>query len=144
MANPGPDGKVIAEKARNAKFDESKAVSGDVKGGKVKVVPVDERHQDIKEVEAGAVVAQMDTTAPGDETPLPPGKFHVYLHKEGGQWKAHAEADGKVVASAARVTVEQLEKGKKPPHTSRISSEGWCWWWYWDCGWFGLWIIICW
>jgi hypothetical protein len=143
MNGSRPDGKLIAEKARGANFDQSKAVSGDVKGGKVTMAPAELHIKDIKDLEDGAVVGQLETTAPGDETPLPPGKYHVYVHKDGGNWQGHAEADGQIVASAARVSVEQHEKGKGP--RARVTSEGWCvivflgYWGPWE-----VWVIICW
>ena len=145
MNDSNAKGQMIAAKARAVKFDKAKSITGDVKSGKVKLTPAETELRDVKDLEAGAVVAQMETTAPGDETALPAGRHHVYLVKEGGEWKAYAETDGKVTASAARVTVEHHEKGKAQRATPRITTEGWCSWFY--LGWIGpfdIWIVICW
>ncbi len=85
-------------------------------------------------------MGRLDTDFAGDETDLPPGRYSLYVRRsDGGTWEGFAEADGKVVSKAVRVTVQEDRSrtgpAEEPPE---FSAEGWCWCWWWGC-----WRICC-
>lgn len=117
-------GKEIKEKAKKMKLDTAKVVHGKKNGKSVKFNVAKLEHvKSVKDLEQGEVVGVLENELAGDETNLPPGKYNVYVKKVNGEWKAYAESDGKVVAEAARVTVEK-QRGKKNGK-SRFHPNGW-------------------
>ena len=124
---PAPNGNEIRAKAAAVSLDKARAFSGKIPGGAVSFTPA--RLDNIKspdEFEQGFVIGLMESTAVGDETKLPPGKYNIYVSKEGGTWKAYAENNGKVVAEAIRVTVEEHSLWDRASPEGRVNPDGWC------------------
>ena len=140
-----PTGKEISEKAKAFKLDSTNSFSGQKNGKTVKFTAADLKNlKDMQELESGQVIGLLENDAPGDETGLPPGKYHIYVAKVGNNWRAFAEADGKIVAEAKRAGVEQ-KKGSTPAK-GHFEANGWCnWalipWWSWPFA--PVWIWIC-
>ncbi|NIM11954.1 MAG: hypothetical protein GTO45_07550 [Candidatus Aminicenantes bacterium] len=133
-------GKEIREKAKKMKLDKTKVVHGKKNGKRVKFTGAKLEHvKSMKDLEQGEVVGVLDNELSGDETNLPPGKHNVFLKKVNGEWKAYAESGGKVVAEAARVTMEKKDKKEAKP---QFKPDGWCYCWYLCCGW--VYICVCW
>jgi hypothetical protein len=129
-----PAGREIAEKARAAKLDTENATTGEKGGRKVKFTPaVLGQLKNETELEDGQVVGLLETEAPGDESPLAPGNYNMFLAKVGDTWHVYAESGGKIVAEAMRVTVEKTDKpaSMKP----EFRAEGWCFCLRLNCAW---------
>lgn len=135
-----PPGRDIAEQARRIHFEQARSATAEFNGKKGRFTPArldNTRRAD--DLARGAVVGLLDTEFAGDETDLPPGKYHLYVHRtDDGTFEGFAEADGKVVSKAARVTVrEDLSREGEAQEKPEFSTEGWCWCWWWGC------VLIC-
>lgn len=134
-----PTGKEISDKAKATKFDTANATTGVKAGKKVKFTPARmDRNKKIQDLENGEVVGLLETELKGDETPLPPGRYNVFLAKVGNNWRAYAESGGKIVAEGVRVRVE--ESARPGPTKPEFRPEGWCFWL--SLGWWS-WAIVC-
>jgi hypothetical protein len=135
-------GKEIREKAKKMKLDKTKVVHGKKNGKRVKFTGAKLEHvKSMKDLERGQVVGLLENELAGDETNLPTGKHNVYLKKVNGEWKAYAESDGKIVAEAARVTVEKRDKKDTGNLNPQFKPDGWC---IWSFCWWIFCIGICW
>jgi len=118
-----PTGKEIADKAKAAKLDPANAIIGEKEGKKIKLTPADLSHVKTEaELEDGQMIGVLETEVAGDETPLLPGKYNLFLTKVGNDWHVYAESEGKIVAEAVRVKMEEAKEKKKP----EFVPEGWC------------------
>jgi len=149
---PKVTGAEVAAQAKRMKLQHERSAHAEMggKGSRFTPARLDHLHK-LEDLEAGQVIGVLDTELAGDETDLPPGKYNVHVRKrEDGEWEAVAEADGRVVSRAARVTVRKEKEhprgkghaGELPPPDFR--EHGWCW-----CGWapigpFWLYICVCW
>lgn len=122
-----PKGKEIAQKAREMKLDKNKSAHGEKHGKSIKFtgtkLPL---LNSLEELEEGQVVGVLETELGGDETPLPPGKFNLFLAKVNGDWHVYAESDGEIRGEAKRVTVERYLWGERKEERPRFSPEGFC------------------
>ena len=73
-------------------------------------------------LEDGAIIGVLENGAEGDETGLPPGKYHLYTARVNGQWKTYAESGGHIVRDALRTAVTQAERPARPA----FRTKGWC------------------
>jgi hypothetical protein len=121
-----PAGREIADKAQGAKLDRENATLGEKGGKKVKFTPaVFDQLKNETDLEDGQVIGLLETEAPGDESPLPPGNYNLFLAKIGNSWHVYAESGGTIVAEAVRVSVEK--KTEKPANMKpEFRAEGWC------------------
>lgn len=133
-------GKEIREKAKKMKLDKINTGHGMKNGKSVKFTPAKLNHgMSVTDLEQGQVVGYLENELEGDETNLPPGKYHVYLKKVNGEWKGYAESSGKIAAEALRVTVEK--RSGKQSGKPRFEPDGWCWCWLIGGSW---WLCYCW
>lgn len=146
---PKLEGSDVAARARKAQVDSERRAGAEMAGKKSHFTPSRLDHlRRTEELEEGQVVGVLDTDLAGDETELPPGRYNLFLRKgENDQWEAVAEADGRIVAKAARATV-RIEK-ERPGAAGKTGElplpefreRGWCWcWWTPVCG---FWVLIC-
>lgn len=120
-----PAGQEISEKAKAVKLDPANAATAERGGKKIKVTPVDLSHVKTEaDLEDGQVVGVLETEVAGDETGLPPGKYHIFVAKVGDVWHAYAESGGTIAAEAKRVRVERTKE--KPTKKADIRLQGWC------------------
>jgi len=149
---PKIDGQEVAARARQIRLDDQRTGRAEMAGKASRFIParLDHLHE-VEDLEKGEVIGILDTELAGDETDLPPGRYSVYLRKgDDGSWEAVAEADGRIVSKAARVTVrthEEHPKGKEAPGEALLPEfrpKGWCWWWCWPLGPFWVCILVCW
>lgn len=119
--------KDIEAKAKKMKMDDSRVVN-EVKNGKnIKFTSAKLDHiRSLQELEQGEVIGVLQNDIPGDETQLPAGKYHIYVKKVGGQWKAYAHGNNKVAAESSRVTVEEKNRKDISNFTPQFKSEGFC------------------
>lgn len=127
----------ITEKAREAKWEADKTVTGVVGVGKITFTPADlSAIRSERELEEGRIIGFLQTEVQGDETKLPPGNYHLYLAKRNSKdksdkrWHVYAEADGKIVSEAVRVRVNVTELGPAAGEKAlpELVPQGWCWW----------------
>ncbi len=117
-----PTGAEIAQKARAARFDVQRAGTGIVQGKPMKLTPaILTSGITLQDIKAGQVIGMLENGAAGDETGLPPGRYHLFLVSIGDQWQAYAEANGRVVATAIRTS---MINGVAP--TPQFVPNGWC------------------
>lgn len=146
-----PTGTEIAAAAKASRLDAANAATGVFQGKSMKFTPAQGRKDArLEDLEAGAFAGVMETEATGDETGLPPGRYNVMIAKVGGQWKAYAESNGKIVRESARCDLKQASSritDRKP----LFVEKGWCWWiWGSECvkyQWYcelGFWFLLCW
>jgi hypothetical protein len=126
-----PTGKEVRDKANAAKLDSGKAASGRKDGKTSKLTPARLDHvKRIEDLEDGQFIGVVDTEIEGDKSGLPPGKYNMFIAKVGGDWQVYAEADGDIVAQAARV----VERPDTDPDMKPEFREGsFCWW---------MWLIV--
>jgi len=137
-----PSGPEIALKARTAVLDSENSTTGEKNGKKIKLIPANlPQGKSEAELEDGQVIGVLETEAQGDETSLPPGKYNLFLAKEGNDWHTYAESGGRIVAEAARVKVEKQPQGTR--RRPEIRAQGWCsTQWFWFFGWHS--VTLCW
>jgi len=144
---PKIGGPEVAARARRAHVDSPRRTGAEMKGKKSHFTPAHLDHLRKKEeLEEGQVVGVLDTELAGDETDLPPGKYNLFLRKsEDDEWEAVAEAEGRIVSKAARVTVRfekerpGAAKGPDELPLPEFREHGWCWWTP-VCG---FWVLVC-
>lgn len=121
-----PSGAEIAAKAREVRFDQANVGVGEFQGKKMMFTPADFSHlKSVEDFKAGQVVGLLENGAPGDETGLPPGRYHLFVAEVDGQWHAYAESRGQIVREAIRANVEAGDRpasSKKP----QFQEKGWC------------------
>jgi len=137
------DGAKIRDKGRKTGYEKSQTITKTVKGKKVKITPAkSQRDRNRKDLEEnGFAVGLLETEIEGDETKLPPGKYHLWAERDPEEgWNVHAvDEEGNVKGKAIRVEVTEY---KGEPRKGKISEEGWCirwcwrWWWGCWCFWF--------
>jgi hypothetical protein len=113
-----PTGQEIASHFAAAKLDNEKATTTKIQGKDITVVPASSGKD---KPGVGEAIALLETQLTGDETTLPPGKYNLFLAKVGTRWRCYAEANGRIVAQAASVSVVNEEGPEKPV----ISPKGW-------------------
>ena len=147
MMKKKPTGQEIAEKSRGIRLNNDRAILGKKNGKKVKFTPSTHQFKSLEELENGVAVGELENELEGDETGLPPGKHNIFVAKVDGEWRGYAESKGKIVAEAARVSVERRPgEDIKIADASTFNPDGWCWG-YCLCGCFGycFWYIgVCW
>lgn len=130
-----PPGREIAEQAKRIRLEKDRTASAKFQGKKGRFTPARlDRAKSLDDLARGAVVGRLDTEFAGDETDLPPGQYNLYLRRaDDGSWEGFAEADGEVVAKAARVTIQEDPSRKGPAKDApEFSAKGWCWCWWWN------------
>ena len=96
--------KDIDVKAKAVKLDTKHAKSAQINGKKFNLIPADfSSIKSLDDIKAGVVLGQLDTEAStAEDVSLPPGKYDLYLAREGGVWKAWATKNGKIVELPSR------------------------------------------
>jgi hypothetical protein len=124
-----PPGSYVAERLKDARIDDDRAVTEERDGKKITFTPA--RPTDNRDDAAqGYVLGILDTQVEGDETRLPPGRYTIFAHNVGGEWEAFAERDGAVVQQALTVTAHDVEgsggdKGMKPKFDGTDGAVCW-------------------
>jgi hypothetical protein len=120
-----PTGKEIADKAKVAEIDQANATTGEIGAKKVKLTPAVPRpFKNEADLEDGQVIGLLETEASGDESPLAPGRYNLFLAKVDNTWHVYAESDGRIVGEAMQVNVEKTDK---PSDTKpEFRAKGWC------------------
>ena len=113
--NRRPSGNEIADEAAKAKFEKERAIEKRYGKGSdvVRFNPAHIGGQTMTDFARGAVVGILDIDRKGDQTGLPPGKYHVYIKEIKGDWNAFYEQDGHIVKDA--VGVHFYDQGKPEP-----------------------------
>ena len=110
-----PSGGDIADEAAKAKFEKGKSIEKKLKNGDViRFVPADRGKNDtVGDFAKGAIVGLLDIDRKGEQTGLPPGKYHVYVKQVKSDWMSFYEKDGHIVKDA--VGVKYLDPGSPEP-----------------------------
>ena len=113
--NRRPSGNEIAEEASKVNFEKDRAVEKRYGKGSdvVRFVPIHIGGQTKGDFARGAVVGLLDIDRKGNETGLPPGKYHVYVKEIKGDWVAFYEKDGHITKDA--VGVKFFDQGHPEP-----------------------------
>ena len=122
-----PPGREIAEMAKKMVREEGKVIQGMAGGKTVRFVgaKLDHLKKEV-DVEAGAVIGILENEAPGDESGLPPGRYHLFAAKVNDKWEVYAESEGEVRGKAARVKVEQHTQEDRASLKGTFIEKGWC------------------
>lgn len=119
--------KEIEAKVKKSKMDDSRVLNAVDKGKNITFTSAKLDHlKSLQELEQGEVIGVLQNDLPGDESKLPPGKYHIYVKNVDGHWKAYANANGKTAAESARVTVEEKNKKDITDFTPQFRPEGFC------------------
>lgn len=100
-------------------------MAGEINGRKVKFTPTVPRpYKTEADLEDGQVVGLLETEAAGDESPLAPGRYNLFLVKVENTWHVYAESEGRIMGEAVNVAIEKTDKpaGTKP----EFRDKGWC------------------
>jgi hypothetical protein len=127
-----PTASEIAAAARAATLDPANAVATRIGGKHMKFTPVrcqfplcggSSPTEKAESASDSAFVGVLENEFAGDETSLPPGKYNIFFANVRGQWKAYAEAGGRIIREAVRATAEHKGGAGERP---RFSEKGWC------------------
>ena len=119
-----PTGAEIAASARAARLDTGNIGTATMFGKPFKFTPAQlPTKADKPDDGKGQFVGVLENGAIGDETGLPPGKYNLYVANVNGQLKGYAEANGRVVKEAIRVTSTPAAAGAK--ERPRFNEKGW-------------------
>jgi hypothetical protein len=122
-----PAATYIADRLRDARFDDDRAVTAEHEGKKVTFTPA-RVTKSLDEAAQGHVLGVLETEVDGGETGLPAGRYTIFAKSVGGEWEAFAEIDGSVAKQALRVMAADAEEGEKAGKPRFEASEGgWCW-----------------
>jgi hypothetical protein len=121
-----PAGAYIADRLKDARLDEDRAVTAEHDGKKITFTPA-RATDDLDEAAQGHVLGVLETEVDGGETGLPAGRYTIFAKSVGGEWEAFAELDGAVVKQALRVTAADVDESKVAKPSFEPSEGGWCW-----------------
>jgi hypothetical protein len=123
-----PPGTYIADRLKDARLDEDRAITAEHEGRKITFIPAraTDNHDDAAQ---GQVLGILETEIEGGETGLPVGRYTIFAKSVGGEWEAFAEVDGAVAKQALRVTAAEVEGDDAKPAKPKFeaSEGGWCW-----------------
>jgi len=121
-----PAGAYIADRFKDARLDEKRAVTQEHQGKKITFTPA-RVTEDLDEAAQGHILGVLETEIEGGETGLPAGRYTIFAKSVGGEWEAFAEADGFVVKQALQVTAVEAQDDKAGKPRFEASEGGWCW-----------------
>jgi hypothetical protein len=121
-----PPGSYIAERAKNARFDDDRTATYQHNGKKISFTPARVTGS-LEEAAQGHVLGILETEVEGSETGLPPGRYTIFAKSVGGEWEAFAEVDGKVIQQSIEVRAVDVQDDKSSKPTLEASDEAWCW-----------------
>ena len=117
-----PSGGEIAAAARSGILDPVNSATATVLGKPFKFTPVRMPQSGAKPTTGIGFAGVLENGAEGDETGLPPGRYNLFVTNVEGQWKGYAEAGGRIVREAIRVSEGNPPRGAKP----QFVEKGWC------------------
>ena len=116
-----PTGSEIAAAARAARLDTANVATATMFGKPFKFTPAQlPAKADKPDDGKGDFLGVLENGAVGDETGLPPGKYNLFVADVNGQLKGYAEANGRIVKEAIRVSSAPGAKGRP-----QFIEKGW-------------------
>jgi hypothetical protein len=114
------------------KLDKARVTTVKHEGKQIKMTPADLTGHSFEELRLkGLPIGRLETEIAGDETGLPPGKYNLFAVEVNGQWRAYAEAGGRVVKAAKAVDLELREATEEAASRPKLPKphfepKGWC------------------